>query len=122
MLVVGMGHIGLSAALLADQGKVTMVDINERAVHLSRDNAKRNGINNVTVLQSDLLGQVAEYKFNCILTNPPIRAGKAIVHRIICSSLFGAWSPWWSSMGGHSEKTRRPSAFAKLEAIFGNVQ
>ena len=47
MWVVVMDRIGLSAAVLADQGQVTMVDINERAVLLSRDNAKRNGINNV---------------------------------------------------------------------------
>ena len=46
MSVVGMDPLGLSAALLADQGRVTMVDINERAVLLSRDNAIRNKINN----------------------------------------------------------------------------
>jgi 16S rRNA (guanine1207-N2)-methyltransferase len=117
----GYGPIGLSAAVLADQGRVTMIDINERAVLLSRDNAKRNGLSNVTVLQSDLLAQVAAYKFDCILTNPPIRAGKVVVHQIF-SQAYTALAP-----GGHlwvviQKKQGAPSAFTKLEAIFGNVQ
>jgi 16S rRNA (guanine1207-N2)-methyltransferase len=117
----GYGPIGLSAAVLANQGRVTMIDINERAVQLSRDNAKRNGIINVSVLQSDLLAQVAEDSFDCILTNPPIRAGKDVVH-LIFSQAFAALVT-----GGHlwvviQKKQGAPSAFTKLETIFGNVE
>jgi 16S rRNA (guanine1207-N2)-methyltransferase len=117
----GYGPIGLSAAVLADQGRVTMVDINERAVLLSRDNAKRNGLNNVTVLQSDLLAQVAENKFDCILTNPPIRAGKIVVHQIF-SQAYAALIPGGRLWVVIQKKQGAPSAFTKLEAIFGNVQ
>jgi 16S rRNA (guanine1207-N2)-methyltransferase len=116
----GYGPIGISAAFLADQGRVTMIDINERAVLLSRDNAKLNGLSNVTVQQSDLLAQVLEHKFNCILTNPPIRAGKTIVHDIFVQA-YDALVP-----GGHlwvviQKKQGAPSAFAKLASLFGNV-
>jgi 16S rRNA (guanine1207-N2)-methyltransferase len=117
----GYGPIGLSAAVLADQGRVTMIDINERAVHLSRDNAERNGINNVTVLQSDVLEQVAELEFNCVLTNPPIRAGKEVVHRVF-SEAFEVLAPGGSLWVVIQKKQGAPSAFAKLETIFGNVQ
>lgn len=116
----GYGPIGISAALLADQGHVTMVDINERAVLLSRDNAKRNGFNNVTVLQSDLLAQVAEYKFNSILTNPPIRAGKTIVHEIFAQA-YKALAPGGQLWVVIQKKQGAPSAFTKLEILFGNV-
>jgi 16S rRNA (guanine1207-N2)-methyltransferase len=117
----GYGPIGLSAAVLADQGHVTMVDINERAVLLSRDNAKRNGVSNVTILQSDLLAQVAERKFDCILTNPPIRAGKAVVHEIF-SQAYSALVPDGQLWVVIQKKQGAPSAFTKLEAIFGNVR
>jgi 16S rRNA (guanine1207-N2)-methyltransferase len=117
----GYGPIGLSAAVLANQGQVTMIDINERAVQLSRDNAKRNGLSNVTVLQSDLLAQVAEHKFDCILTNPPIRAGKAVVHQIF-SQAYSALVPDGQLWVVIQKKQGAPSAFIKLEAIFGNVQ
>jgi 16S rRNA (guanine1207-N2)-methyltransferase len=117
----GYGPIGLSAAVLADQGRVTMVDINERAVLLSRDNAKRNGLNNVTVLQSDLLAQVAENKFDCILTNPPIRAGKIVVHQIF-SQAYSSLVPGGRLWVVIQKKQGAPSAFTKLESIFGSVQ
>ncbi|QGQ93608.1 class I SAM-dependent methyltransferase [Paenibacillus psychroresistens] len=116
----GYGPIGISAALLADQGRVTMVDINERAVLLSRDNAKRNGVNNVTVLQSDLLAQVVDQTFNCILTNPPIRAGKTIVHEIFVQA-YAALVPGGQLWVVIQKKQGAPSAFAKLETLFGNV-
>lgn len=117
----GYGPLGLSAAVLADQGKVTMIDINERAVQLSRDNALRNGIKNVTVLQSDLLAEVADKRFDCILTNPPIRAGKEVVH-LIFAQAFAALLPGGSLWVVIQKKQGAPSAFTKLEAIFGNVQ
>ena len=37
----GYGPIGLTAARLAPQGHVTMIDINERAVELAKHNAKQ---------------------------------------------------------------------------------
>jgi 16S rRNA (guanine1207-N2)-methyltransferase len=117
----GYGPIGLSAAVLAARGHVTMIDINERAVQLSRDNAKRNGLSNVTVVQSDLLAQVAEHKFDCILTNPPIRAGKAVVHEIF-SQAYSALAPDGQLWVVIQKKQGAPSAFTKLESIFGNVR
>jgi len=116
----GYGPIGLSAALLADQGRVTMIDINERAVQLSRDNAIRNGIKNVAVLQSDLLTEVANQRFDSIVTNPPIRAGKEVVHRIF-GQAFDALVPGGCLWVVIQKKQGAPSAFSKLETIFGNV-
>ncbi|MDQ0891495.1 16S rRNA (guanine1207-N2)-methyltransferase [Paenibacillus sp. V4I9] len=116
----GYGPIGLSAAVMCPKGHVTMVDINERAIELSIDNAKRNGITNVTILQSDLLEQVKEQRFDAVLTNPPIRAGKEVVHRIFTETydcLVDGGSIWVVIQ----KKQGAPSAMKKLESLYNEV-
>jgi 16S rRNA (guanine1207-N2)-methyltransferase len=117
----GYGPIGICAAVLAKQGHAIMIDINERAIQLSRDNAVRNGVNNVTVLQSDLLAQVSNQVFDRILTNPPIRAGKDVVHRIF-EQAYDALAIEGQLWVVIQKKQGAPSAFAKLETIFGKVE
>lgn len=116
----GYGPIGLTAAYLAEAGTVTMVDINERAVELARENANRNHLSNVRVLQSNMLEQVAEERFTCILTNPPIRAGKEIVHGIF-EQAFDCLEPGGSLWVVIQKKQGAPSALAKLESLFRQV-
>jgi 16S rRNA (guanine1207-N2)-methyltransferase len=118
----GYGPIGLTAAYLASRGHVTMLDVNERAVELARENAKRNGLANVTVLQSDRLAALsAEERFDCILTNPPIRAGKATVYAIFEESERHL-KPGGSLWVVIQKKQGAPSAYAKLESLFGSVE
>ncbi|WP_150275526.1 class I SAM-dependent methyltransferase [Paenibacillus tepidiphilus] len=117
----GYGPIGISAALLAPEGHVTMVDINSRAVELSRENAGRNGAGNVTVMESDVLSAVQGQSFDVILTNPPIRAGKAVVHRIFEQSYehLREGGTLWVVI---QKKQGAPSAVAKLESLFPVVE
>lgn len=117
----GYGPIGFSAALMAPEGHVTMLDVNERAVELARENAKANGIHNVTIQQSDLFEQVQGKQFDVVLTNPPIRAGKETVHRIFAEAyehLYSGGSLWIVIQ----KKQGAPSAYAKLEELFGEEQ
>jgi 16S rRNA (guanine1207-N2)-methyltransferase len=114
----GYGPIGLTAAKLAQQGHVTMIDINERAVELSRENARLNGISNVTVVQSDIYAAVKEQRFNTIVTNPPIRAGKAVVHRIFEEG-YELLEPGGTMWVVIQKKQGAPSAEAKLKDLFG---
>ena len=58
-----------------------MVDINERALKLSKDNAKINGVN-VNIFESDIYSNVNK-KYDYIVTNPPIRVGKKILYEIL---------------------------------------
>ncbi|MGG1519892.1 class I SAM-dependent methyltransferase [Paenibacillus oryzisoli] len=117
----GYGPIGLSAALMCPKGHVTMVDINERAIELSIQNAKQNGIGNVTILQSDLLEQVKEQCFDVVLTNPPIRAGKDVVHRIFedAHSYLAEGGSIWVVI---QKKQGAPSAMKKLESLYAEVE
>lgn len=114
----GYGPIGLAAAALAPEGQVTMLDINERAIECSVYNAKRNHIENVRIMKSDALEQVKGERFDRILTNPPIRAGKQVVHRIFeeAAECLSDEGQLWVVI---QKKQGAPSAFAKLESLFG---
>ncbi|KAF6566996.1 class I SAM-dependent methyltransferase [Paenibacillus polymyxa] len=117
----GYGPIGLAAAALVSEGHVTMVDINERAVQLAIENAERNGVKNVTVKQSDLFAEVKNERFDVILTNPPIRAGKETVHTIfeLAYEHLNEGGTLWVVI---QKKQGAPSASAKIESLFGHVE
>ncbi|NBD28260.1 class I SAM-dependent methyltransferase [Paenibacillus glycinis] len=117
----GYGPIGITAAKLAPAGHVTMIDINERAVALARENVHLNGVTNAVVLQSDVYESVRDQAFDTIITNPPIRAGKVVVHRIFeeGAALLKPGGSMWVVI---QKKQGAPSAEAKLEAVFGNVE
>ncbi|MDN4620758.1 class I SAM-dependent methyltransferase [Paenibacillus sp. PsM32] len=117
----GYGPMGLSAAYLAAKGHVTMIDVNERAVQLAKENAKLNGITNVTILESDLFSSVKGKMFDVILTNPPIRAGKSTVHTIFEEAFehLNTNGTLWIVI---QKKQGAPSAKAKLEELFETVE
>ena len=79
----GYGVVGIVAARLAPEGRVVMVDVNERAVGLARENLRANGIENAEVRQGDGFAAVAGERFDVIALNPPVRAGNAVVHRLV---------------------------------------
>lgn len=114
----GYGPIGLTAARLVPRGHVTMLDVNERAVALSRENAALNGIGNVDIQVSDLYEAIGGRTFDVILSNPPIRAGKSVVHRIL-EEAVAHLNPGGSLWIVIQNKQGAPSARAKLEACFG---
>lgn len=115
----GYGPIGLSLASQSSR-VVEMVDINERAVELAKLNAKHNGVANVDIHVSNIYESV-EGEFAAVLSNPPIRAGKAVVHTI----LEGAY-PLLVEGGTLTvvlqKKQGAPSAAKKMEEVFGNVK
>lgn len=78
----GYGPIGLFAAKKWPDRQVDMVDVNERAMDLARRNAAANGVGNVNIFASDRY-QAVTGQYAMIVTNPPIRAGKAIWSSIL---------------------------------------
>jgi len=79
----GYGPVGIAAATFNPNLHVVMADVNERAVWLTRKNAKRNFLKNVEVKQGFLYEPVRELKFETILSNPPIAAGMKTVLPLI---------------------------------------
>jgi len=82
----GYGIIGIYAAILAPSAHVVMTDPNERAVELSRQNIETNRVTNAEVRQGSGFEPVADETFDVILTNPPIRAGNAVVFSLIADA------------------------------------
>ena len=120
VLDVGCGYGPLGITLVKAYGvQATMVDINNRALDLARQNAERNKVE-VTIFQSNIYEQV-EGKFDHVISNPPIRAGKQVVHEIIEKSRD------FLKDGGDltiviQKKQGAPSAKSKMEDVFGNCE
>ncbi|MCO6543513.1 MAG: class I SAM-dependent methyltransferase [Lactobacillus sp.] len=79
----GYGPIGLTLAKEQPQRQIMMADVNERALELARNNAAENRITNVQIQISDIYQQLQQQTYAAIYTNPPIRAGKAVVSAMI---------------------------------------
>ncbi len=79
----GYGPIGIVLSSFFNL-EIDMIDINKRAVHLCEMNIKENSIKGKAFV-SDIYESINE-KYDFIVTNPPIRAGKEIVYKM----LFGA--------------------------------
>lgn len=60
----------------------TMIDINKRALHLARRNILENKCNDILIFESDAYAKI-EDKYDLIITNPPIHAGKKKVYEIL---------------------------------------
>lgn len=81
----GYGVFGIVLARVTSH-RVDMVDVNHRALHLSKRNAKLNGVSDlVSIFESNCYGNISE-KYSTIITNPPIRAGKKIVYDIVMNA------------------------------------
>jgi 16S rRNA (guanine1207-N2)-methyltransferase len=120
----GYGPVGIVAATLACRGHVTMADVNERAVDLAKKNVGKNHIENVTVIVSDLFTNIPEtQKFDVILTNPPIRAGKRVVHQLFEEAYQRLkekgvlWVVIQKKQGGPSAQEKLASLFTTVEKV-----
>jgi len=78
----GWGLLGIAAARSWPDVQVTMVDINERACALARENARRNQVANVEILCGDAVQVLGDRRFDTIVSNPPISAGRREVLRL----------------------------------------
>lgn len=118
----GYGPMGLALAHAYPARLVEMVDVNERAMSLARRNAEANNIRNVKVYESNTYDQVPEGRqFAAIVSNPPIRAGKQVVHRIL-SEAHTHLLPGGTLTVVIQKKQGAPSAEQKMLDVFGNVE
>ncbi len=78
----GYGVVGVVIAKLFPKTDVLMVDVNKRALSLAKMNIGLNNLGNANVRHSSLYSDVKE-KFNTIVVNPPMTAGRKLCFRII---------------------------------------
>ena len=81
----GWGVFGTCVARRWPESRVTMADVNLRALELSRENAKRNRAE-VRCLESDGMEALKGEQFDMVITNPPIRAGKQVIYRMFADA------------------------------------
>lgn len=118
----GYGVIGLCIAKAYPLSAITMVDVNLRAVELVKENIIKNRINNANALQSNLYDELSSNDcFDVIISNPPIRAGKNIVHGVAKEGYNHL------KIGGKiflviQKKQGAPSMEKCLFEVFGNVK
>ena len=77
----GYGPIAIALARRAPEARVWAVDINQRALELTRSNAATARVPNVTVSSPDEVPN--DLRFESIYSNPPVRVGKAALHDLL---------------------------------------
>lgn len=77
----GWGPIALTLALESPHATVWAVDVNERALELTRRNAAALGLDNVRAVTPDAVPD--DVRFMTIWSNPPIRVGKNELHGML---------------------------------------
>jgi len=117
----GYGPIGLMIAKVSPHHHITMLDVNRRALELAKKNKKKNHIENADIFESDGMTQVDNNQFDFVLTNPPIRAGKTVVHRIF-EEAYQKLKSNGELFVVIQKKQGMPSAKKKMDELFNNVE
>ena len=77
----GYGPIAIVLARQSPAARIWAVDVNQRALELTRTNAARADVRNVTAAAPDEVPN--EVRFDAIYSNPPVRVGKAALHELL---------------------------------------
>ena len=117
----GYGTIGLTLAKAHEEARITLADVNPRAVALCERNAGLLNLSpRVTILQSDIYEKI-EGPYDSIVVNPPIRAGKAVTYR-----MYEEAKQYLIDGGSLYIVIRKAqgaeSAAKYIESIFGNIK
>ncbi|WP_158738316.1 class I SAM-dependent methyltransferase [Alteribacillus sp. YIM 98480] len=116
----GYGPIGITLAKETER-TVWLADVNQRAVSLSKKNAAHYGLQNIKIVESDLFSAIPASDFAAIVTNPPIRAGKKVIHSLFdqAHAHLQKGGEFWVVI---QKKQGAPSAKEKLDSLFLNVE
>lgn len=115
----GYGIIGILIKKYYPNLQVKMLDINKNAVMLSRENAKKIGVE-VDVFDSNLYDNV-NFKVNHIVTNPPIKAGKQNLFNVVVGAM-DVLEPNGTITLVIKKKHGMESLKNKMQEVFGNVK
>lgn len=80
----GLGVVGIILGTFNKGINIDMVDINERAIDLAKNNLVLNNVK-ANVFVSDIYSNI-DNKYDFIITNPPIRAGKNVIRVFLLGS------------------------------------
>ena len=112
----GYGIIGIILASTYPDVSVDMCDITDRAISLSKENKKNLNLSNINIFKSDIYEGINK-KYNYIITNPPIRAGKDIIRKFLLGAkdyLKENGELWFVMRKDHGVK----SMIKELESVY----
>jgi len=116
----GYGVIGIVLKAEYPDLEVCMSDVNERAVEFAKMNARKNNVD-VTIKLGAFFEPWKDEKFDLVLMNPPLAAGKSVVLRLIRETFEHL------NDGGSLQVVayhNKGGSYVKraMEEIFGNVE
>ena len=118
----GYGPVGIVMKSVFMAFEVTQVDVNSRAVELSKENAERNNVKMKKCVQSDVLSALGDDEiFDIVMTNPPVRAGKQTVFAFY-DQAYEHMASGASIYAVLQRKQGAPSTEKKLMELFGNCE
>ena len=115
----GWGAVGVALGKRYPALDIVMTDINSRAVELARRNLAANGVKAV-VVQGDGF-EAVEGVFDVVVTNPPIRAGKAVIYGLF-SDAKRFLKPGGALYIVIRKQQGAPSALKYLWEIYGDAE
>jgi 16S rRNA (guanine1207-N2)-methyltransferase len=77
----GWGPLALTLGLMSPSATVWAVDVNERALELTAENARRAGLGRIHAVLPDAVP--AGLALDALWSNPPIRVGKEALHELL---------------------------------------
>lgn len=114
----GYGVVGISIGKVIDGERVVMSDYSEEAVTLSKDNLKRNGLEQIRVIKSDGFKEIPDRDFTLILSNPPYHTDFSVAKGFIEDGYKSLVTG-----GKLMMVTKRLTWYKnKLSAVFGGVK
>lgn len=116
----GYGVIGIAIAKSNNSISVDMIDVNERAINLVKENIKLNKVDNAKVFSSNLYQNINN-KYDYIISNPPIRAGKDVVHGVVVDG-YDHLNDGGAVIVVIQKKQGAPTLEKKMKEIYGNVE
>ena len=117
----GYGPVGIAIAKKYPESKVTMTEVNERALMLCKKNIELNNVKNAKCIKSDLFSSIPEETFNAILVNPPMSAGRKLCYRIIEESFEHLNAGGTLQLVAVHNKGGKMLGL-KMEEVFGNMK
>lgn len=116
----GIGVIGIILQFTYKNLHLTMADINQTAVQLTKQNLQKYNLS-ATVIESNLYQSVTEKEFDFIITNPPIKAGKKTLWQFVSEGYY-----YLKDQGKIilviRKKHGQESLFKFMQQTFGNCQ
>ncbi|MGX7107363.1 class I SAM-dependent methyltransferase [Hutsoniella sourekii] len=118
----GYGPIAISLASFYPKSQVTGIEINQRAFQLAEVNQTLNQVNNISWIHGDVTASdfKLENTYEFVVTNPPIRAGKAVIQHFV-DFAYDHLDPQGKLLVVIQKKQGAPSMRKHMEAVFGNV-